>query len=153
RESLCARGSRVRADAPDHEGLAPTRAREEQARRAQPARDRRREGPFQSPEPRGRRGVDRRRDEASALTRVRAPARIDSELEAGPRAHYDAPAYYTKTYRSRKDDVAFYLRLAQKHAGHRTGKVLEYGVGNGRIAMPIARAGFSVTGVDLSRPM
>jgi SAM-dependent methyltransferase len=31
--------------------------------------------------------------------------------------------------------------------------VLEYGVGNGRIALPLARAGCSVTGVDWSAPM
>ena len=31
--------------------------------------------------------------------------------------------------------------------------VLEYGIGNGRIALPLARAGVSVTGIDLSRPM
>jgi len=33
------------------------------------------------------------------------------------------------------------------------GPVLEYGVGNGRVAIPIARAGVEVCGVDLSRPM
>ena len=31
--------------------------------------------------------------------------------------------------------------------------MLEYGAGNGRIALPVARAGHSVTGLDLSRPM
>lgn len=33
------------------------------------------------------------------------------------------------------------------------GEVLEYGIGNGRIALPIARQGVRVTGIDLSRPM
>jgi SAM-dependent methyltransferase len=33
------------------------------------------------------------------------------------------------------------------------GPVLEYGVGTGRIAVPLAQAGIAVTGVDLSRPM
>jgi SAM-dependent methyltransferase len=77
------------------------------------------------------------------------------ELEAGSRAHYEDPAYYTKTYQRRVDDVAFYVGLAEKHARRKSarGAVLEYGAGNGRIALPIARAGFSVTGVDLSRPM
>lgn len=31
--------------------------------------------------------------------------------------------------------------------------MLEYGVGNGRVALPVARQGVSVTGIDLSRPM
>jgi SAM-dependent methyltransferase len=33
------------------------------------------------------------------------------------------------------------------------GAVLEHGVGNGRVALPIARAGAKVTGIDHSRPM
>ncbi|HEU5072646.1 MAG TPA: class I SAM-dependent methyltransferase [Polyangiaceae bacterium] len=31
--------------------------------------------------------------------------------------------------------------------------VLEYGIGNGRIALPLARQGVRVTGIELSRPM
>jgi SAM-dependent methyltransferase len=73
----------------------------------------------------------------------------DKELEVGSRAHYDDPAYYTKTYAGRTDDVAFYVELARKHRA----SVLEYGAGNGRIAIPIARAGLHVTALDLSRPM
>ncbi len=73
----------------------------------------------------------------------------DRELEAGARAHYDDPVYYTATYRRRIDDVQFYVTQASKHGG----PVLEYGVGNGRVALPTARHGVSVTGVDLSRPM
>jgi len=73
----------------------------------------------------------------------------DKELEAGSRAHYEDPGYYTSTYASRIDDVAFYVSLAQKAGG----PVLEYGVGNGRIALPIARHGVEVVGVDHSRPM
>src|SRR5439155_24677412 len=33
------------------------------------------------------------------------------------------------------------------------GRVLEVGVGTGRIALPLAEAGVAVAGVDLSRPM
>jgi SAM-dependent methyltransferase len=73
----------------------------------------------------------------------------DRELEAGSRAHYDDPAYYASTYRRRIDDVQFYAALAQKSGG----PVLEYGVGNGRIALPIARHGVEILGVDHSRPM
>ena len=44
------------------------------------------------------------------------------------------------------DDIAFYL----KHAGRKGGEVLELGCGTGRIALPLARAGFRVTGLDHS---
>lgn len=76
------------------------------------------------------------------------PAR-DLALEAGSAAHYEHPAYYTKTYRNRLDDVRFYVDLAAVNGG----PVLEYGCGNGRIAIPIARAGVEIAGIDLSAPM
>jgi SAM-dependent methyltransferase len=95
--------------------------------------------------------VDRSHREARALSfsprRVRSAFR-DKELEAGSFAHYDDASYYTKAYQKRTDDVAFYVDLARKH-----GEVLEYGAGNGRIAIPVARAGIRVTGLDHSRPM
>jgi SAM-dependent methyltransferase len=69
--------------------------------------------------------------------------------DAGALAFYEDAAYYTKTYARRGDDVAYYVRQAQIFGG----PVLEYGIGNGRIAIPIARAGFDVVGVDLSKPM
>jgi SAM-dependent methyltransferase len=73
----------------------------------------------------------------------------DRALWVGARAHFDDAAYYTKTYAGRTEDVAFYAKLAKA----RGGKVLEYGAGNGRIALPMARAGCEVVGVDWSRPM
>lgn len=72
----------------------------------------------------------------------------DLELDAGMRAHFEDAAYYTQTYADRTDDVAFYTRAARG-----VGRVLEYGIGNGRVAIPLARAGTEVWGVDLSRPM
>jgi SAM-dependent methyltransferase len=98
--------------------------------------------------------VDRRRAETSALTFAR-PARVDKELEVGSSAHYDDPAYYTKTYQKRASDVAFYVALAKRYVRgkRRSGAVLEYGAGNGRVALPVAREGYAVTGLDLSRPM
>jgi SAM-dependent methyltransferase len=96
--------------------------------------------------------VDRSRLEALALkTKPKSSASAwggDRELEAGSRAHYDDAAYYSRTYARRADDIAFYVDLAG-----RPRRVLEYGTGNGRIALPLARAGHQVTGVDLSRPM
>jgi hypothetical protein len=73
----------------------------------------------------------------------------DRELEAGARAHYDDPNYYTATYKRRVDDVQFYVGVATRSGG----PVLEYGAGNGRVLMPIARHGVRITGVDHSRPM
>lgn len=46
-------------------------------------------------------------------------------------------------------DVAFYVQQARKTGG----PVLELGVGTGRVALPLARAGFRVTGVDDSAAM
>ena len=69
--------------------------------------------------------------------------------DLGAVAHYVDPAYYTKTYRSRTEDVYYYVNEALASGG----PVLEYGVGNGRIALPMARAGIDVTGIDLSAPM
>jgi SAM-dependent methyltransferase len=73
----------------------------------------------------------------------------DRELEAGSIAHYEDAAYYTATYARRLADVTFYVALARQAGG----PVLEYGVGNGRIALPIARHGVDVVGVDHSPPM
>jgi SAM-dependent methyltransferase len=73
----------------------------------------------------------------------------DQELVAGSLAHYEDAAYYTSTYRRRIDDVQFYVSLANKAGG----EVLEYGVGNGRVAMPVARHGVKVTGIDHSQSM
>lgn len=99
----------------------------------------------------------RRPGSGGASKRERDPARTnaprtlpsrDLELEAGARAHYEDPAYYDHAYRGQTDDVRFYLAQAERH-----GRVLEYGIGNGRIALPMARAGVDVSGIDLSRPM
>jgi SAM-dependent methyltransferase len=79
----------------------------------------------------------------------RLKRRRDRELETGSRAHYADPAYYSQAYADRADDVDFYVRSARRAAG----PVLEYGVGNGRIALPIARAGVRVHGIDHSREM
>ncbi len=69
--------------------------------------------------------------------------------DAGALAHYSDPAYYTKTYGNRRHDVEYYVRIARQSRG----PVLEYGVGNGRVAVAVAGAGVEVFGVDLSRTM
>ncbi len=75
--------------------------------------------------------------------------RDDPELDAGSRAHYEDPVYYTSNYRRRIDDVQYYVTVAARSGG----PMLEYGVGNGRIALPVARHGVAVTGVDQSAAM
>lgn len=74
---------------------------------------------------------------------------VDAVRDAGARAHYDDPAYYDLAYRARKRDVAYYVSAAHRFGG----PVLEYGAGNGRVALALAKAGFRVVGVDLSEPM
>lgn len=71
------------------------------------------------------------------------------ELAAGTSAHYEDARYYTANYRDRVADIRYYLDLALRTGG----RVLEYGCGNGRIALPLAHAGIQVTGVDQSAPM
>lgn len=67
----------------------------------------------------------------------------------GATAHYDDAAYYRRAYRDRERDIDYYVALAQESGG----PVLEYGVGNGRVALAMAQAGISVTGIDLSASM
>ncbi|MBN2196888.1 MAG: class I SAM-dependent methyltransferase [Polyangiaceae bacterium] len=69
--------------------------------------------------------------------------------DVGASAHYADPGYYTAAYRTRRHDVRYYVERARESGG----TVLECGVGNGRVALPIARAGIAVTGIDRSRPM
>ncbi|MFZ5895890.1 MAG: class I SAM-dependent methyltransferase [Myxococcota bacterium] len=69
--------------------------------------------------------------------------------DAGAASHYQDADYYTATYANRRHDVAYYVQKARLSRG----PVLEYGVGNGRVALHIARAGIQVTGIDLSPAM
>lgn len=69
--------------------------------------------------------------------------------DAGATRHFDDAAYYDLAYRRRRDDVRYYTELAAESGG----PVLEYGVGTGRVALPIARAGIEVSGIDVSTPM
>ncbi len=47
------------------------------------------------------------------------------------------------------EDIPLYLGFAAKTGG----PLLDLGIGSARLALPLARAGFSVTGIDLSAPM
>jgi SAM-dependent methyltransferase len=92
--------------------------------------------------------VDRPHESLRPLLKRRRETPPDRELEAGALAHFEDPAYYASTYAERADDVEYYVRVARGR-----GEVLEHGIGNGRIAIAIARDGGRVTGIDHARPM
>jgi SAM-dependent methyltransferase len=72
-------------------------------------------------------------------------------LDRGTREHYVDAEGYDHEYRRRRDDVAFYLDVAAKHAGG--APILELGCGSGRLTLPLARAGHRIVGVDASQSM
>lgn len=55
-------------------------------------------------------------------------------------------------YRERQD-VAFFIEMAATQVAATGGPVLEVGCGTGRVLIPTARAGFAITGLDLSPSM
>lgn len=57
--------------------------------------------------------------------------------------------FYDLDFEDFYDDAAFYQQMVEIHGA----RVLELGVGTGRIAAPLAEAGAQVTGVDLSPGM
>ena len=62
---------------------------------------------------------------------------------------YDALADLYDLEYSHDYDVAFWLSLAEREGG----PIVEWGAGTGRLAIPLAEAGFEVTGVELSETM
>jgi SAM-dependent methyltransferase len=68
---------------------------------------------------------------------------------AGSEAHYEDGRYYDQAYRRRRHDVRFYTKLATESGG----PVLELGVGTGRVALAIAKAGIDVVGIEPMSPM
>lgn len=79
--------------------------------------------------------------------------RVAKSLAKAPVDHpeFDAMAeWYDFDYERRvREDLPFYLRCAREGGG----PVLELGVGTGRVAAFLAKAGFDVTGVELSEAM
>jgi SAM-dependent methyltransferase len=65
-------------------------------------------------------------------------------IARGAVAHYEDADYYDFSYRARRHDVRFYCELAEELGD----PVLELGVGTGRVALAIAKAGSRVVGVD-----
>lgn len=56
---------------------------------------------------------------------------------------------YAADYQDTRDDIDFLVVLAR----HSPGPIVEYMSGTGRVLLPLARAGFTVTGVDTSLEM
>lgn len=63
--------------------------------------------------------------------------------------HADLPELFDLDYGDFADDLLFYENLARRCEG----PILELGVGTGRVAIPLARAGFEVWGIDASEAM
>lgn len=63
---------------------------------------------------------------------------------------YDQIArYYDLTHADLEDDIGYLLALA----GQVNGPILELGCGSGRLLLPLARAGYTITGLDNSAVM
>ncbi len=60
----------------------------------------------------------------------------------------EQPLLYDKYHNDFADDLQFYIRECDGHAG-----ILECGSGTGRLTFPLARAGFEVTALDSSKAM
>jgi SAM-dependent methyltransferase len=82
-----------------------------------------------------------------------APVRasLPAALERGTAGHYLDAAQYDHEYARRRDDIAFYLKVAAAHAGR--GPILELGCGSGRLTVPLLRQGHAVVGIDASAEM
>lgn len=62
---------------------------------------------------------------------------------------YSDPISYDIETRSFTEDIPFYLKQARMLGG----PVLELACGTGRVAIPLAKEGFELVGLDISKPM
>ncbi len=70
-------------------------------------------------------------------------------LKIGAHAHYQDAADYNHRYGRRKEDVTFYVDAI----GKRPKRVLELGVGTGRVTLALARAGHHVVALEREEAM
>jgi len=74
----------------------------------------------------------------------------DRRASAKQAAIYDPIArFYDLDHAGFDDDLAFYGEFARMVSG----RLLDIGVGSGRVAVPLAMAGHEITGIDVSQPM
>ena len=73
-------------------------------------------------------------------------------VSLGAHEHYRDAALYDYEYRRRRDDVGFYVELAERVLGG-PGRILELGCGTGRVTAALARAGHEVTALDSEATM
>jgi len=66
---------------------------------------------------------------------------------------YSDPYFYDLEYNIRKDDILFYIEQCQMLKTSKPLTILELGCGTGRISIPLAACGFSITGVDVDKKM
>lgn len=85
-----------------------------------------------------------KKPKAAAAARTEDDRALTLRIARGAVAHYEDPEYYDHAYKRRRDDVRFYVQMA--HAAR--GPVLELGVGTGRVALALARAGIETVGVE-----
>ena len=79
---------------------------------------------------------------------------IDEVVPRDNALHYgaDAARWYDAINSWRTEDIPFYVREAEAWAGP-GGAALELAAGNGRVALPMARAGFRVTALESAPDM
>jgi SAM-dependent methyltransferase len=78
------------------------------------------------------------------MSKKKEPSAREKRIARGAIAHYEDALYYDLTYRRRRHDVRFYQELVEQYGD----PILELGVGTGRVALPLAKQGFRVTGVE-----
>jgi SAM-dependent methyltransferase len=66
-----------------------------------------------------------------------------------PYLHRDYARFYDWTYEGVTEDIPFYLKAARDFGS----PLLELACGTGRLTIPLAQAGFTITGLDLSPEM
>ena len=74
---------------------------------------------------------------------------VEFNLEAGTNDFYEDPEYYAYEFKDRREDVRFYGERYLSVSGWS----LEIGVGTARIALPAARKGAKIVGLDLHQGM
>jgi ubiquinone/menaquinone biosynthesis C-methylase UbiE len=76
-------------------------------------------------------------------TRAAEIARLN---HLGTEDHYLDAALYDFEYKNQQGDIEWYCAVAEERAGDRP--IVEMGVGTGRIAIPLAREGHEIIGID-----